>query len=449
MVSQQHRDLAKALVGPPSVGFVVAALGLTALALACEAPGVTTILPDGDDASPNDPAIEVRVAIGVEDVPVLAPLGWNQGVPGAVVRYLRVEAYDFVWDSVITDAEGVARIPNPAEGLYWVAVERTLSADEAATLGSPPRAAEVLGGGEKLRVSRGGSAVLQVPVRLAKPGSFVISEIYFTIPQPWETGDRSIWGGEYIELYNNSRVTEYLDGMVLGAGYNYWHDSSEYGHHSCSASEPMRNDPSALWSNVAWQFPGEGGEYPVGPGETRIIAVQAQDHSVIHADLVDLSGADFELEYPGGADNPAAPDLQHVGPISYGAEVGFGLRLSRTFLFISAPVDVSALPVLQDPGEEVYERPYRAYPADKILDAAVIWWNSANANVTRVPPCQDPVYPGFDHIPGGFWSQFETRVSVSRRRVSSLDGAETLLLDTNTSRVDFVRSVRTPGWVPR
>ncbi len=426
--------------------FVTAVVFSTApLIASCDATGVTTLRPDPNATDTDAPVLKVRVLVDTVDHDALNGLGWSEGVPNALVHFLRISSYEDQWDSVRTDDSGVARIERPEEGLYWVAAERMLTPDEVGRLEIVPRSAGVLAGGEKIRVSRGGSAVLKVPVRLDRPGSIVISEAYLSLPPPWETGDRAIYGGIYIELFNNSADVQYLDGMVFGSAYYYWRDSGAYGHHTCAATDAVRSDPAAVWSNVAWQFPGDGSQHPIHPGQAVLVAVRAQDHSVIHPDLLDLSRADFEIEYPGAADNPGAPDLRHLGPSAHGATVGFGLRLNAASFFLSSAVDVSRLPVIQDPGTAIEERPYRGYPNDKILDATAVWWDSSGLNVTRLPYCFDPLFPGRDRIPGSFLREGETTISAQRRALPLLDGTGWVRLDTNTSRVDFVRAERTPG----
>jgi hypothetical protein len=64
-----------------------------------------------------------------------------------------------------------------------------------------------------------------------------------------------------------------------------------------------------------------------------------------------------------------------------------------------------------------------------------------------LPPCDHPVHPSFDRMPGGFPRHF-TRLdhSVQRRSVT-VDGRPALL-NTGTSRIDLEWVPRTPGWLP-
>lgn len=266
-------------------------------------------------------------------------------------------------------------------------------------------------------------------------------------PPPWETGG-TYHGSKFFELYNNGGQTAYLDGMLLAHAYAFWRELGSFGHHRCSVTEPMRSDAEGVWTDVIWQFPGSGSDHPVAPGETVLIAVAAADHTGVHSTTLDLSNADFELDpAAAGADNPAAPNLGNVGPRLGGTIVGWGLNGGEAFYVLASPVDVAGLPLRRDPGTDKDWR-FRRIPADRILDVAVIWWDTSEAEVSITPPCKDPVHPSFDRLPGGYLRSgaVEPTLSASRRTVE-LRGGGSALLDTNTSKVDFYRSERTPGWI--
>jgi hypothetical protein len=213
-------------------------------------------------------------------------------------------------------------------------------------------------------------------------------------------------------------------------------------------SKGVLNDPDAIWSTSGWQFPGSGREHPIQPGETVVIALQAQDHSHVHWSLPDLSGADFELEDPGGADNPAAPNLLPVGPHPTYLDPTLAWSIGR-YYFLTEAVEVESLPVMRDPGYPADGPQIRGYPTEKILDATVVWWDTSEYSITIRPFCWHPVYPGFDRIPGGYiaGASKELGISAARRALPLLDGSGNVLLDTGTSRVDFVRADQTPGWI--
>ena len=90
---------------------------------------------------------------------------------------------------------------------------------------------------------------------------------------------------QYIELYNAGSDVEYLDGKII-----------------CRLS---RGDIDYV--TYIWQFPGTGTDYPIQPGEYKILTPDAKPYT----DL-DLSNADFEFFVEGEFrpyDNPDVPNL--------------------------------------------------------------------------------------------------------------------------------------------
>lgn len=53
-----------------------------------------------------------------------------------------------------------------------------------------------------------------------------------------------------------------------------------------------------VYARKALAFPGSGGEHPILPGEVKVVATSAIDHTPVHPDLFDLSSADFEIRGP-------------------------------------------------------------------------------------------------------------------------------------------------------
>ncbi|MCK5521397.1 MAG: DUF4876 domain-containing protein, partial [Candidatus Marinimicrobia bacterium] len=115
---------------------------------------------------------------------------------------------------------------------------------------------------------------------------------------------------QYIELFNSSDETKYLDGMIF-----------------CRMSYGL------CCVTYIFQFPGEpltGREYPVEPGEFVILAGDAMNHITLESNTIqlpgsiDLSQADWEFKNSkdyGDWDNPNVPNIENI-------EVGF----TRDFL---------------------------------------------------------------------------------------------------------------------
>ena len=107
---------------------------------------------------------------------------------------------------------------------------------------------------------------------------------------------------QYIELYNSSDETKYLDGMIF-----------------CRMSYSINKEPIYIF-----QFPGKpliGREYPVESGEFVILAQDAINHITLEGESVqlpgsiDLSNADWEFKDSrdfGDWDNPNVPNIDNI-----------------------------------------------------------------------------------------------------------------------------------------
>lgn len=409
----------------PHVTRCFARVGLAALAVACDPGNVTLTEP----SQPGDGG----------DVLLVSPVGAGErALAGAAVTVLKVNSTDYRWQHAAADSTGQAPFQDVDAGFwYWVWAEY---ADSSGA---------VYGGGEKVA---GGSLDSASPVEVPLSGprleGVVISEVSMVGPQSWEVGgSRAFEFGNYIELANNGPGTIYLDGMLVGVVYFAWSDAGSFGHHRCADTEPMRNDSAGVWTHIIWQIPGSGTEHPLAPGAVAVLAVSAADHTEILPSMPDLSDADFEFGTDGSGDNPAAPDLVWRGP-NPPRTVTNEFSLARAFWFVADAADPDTFERAYDPGFTDRKIEYRRVPASLLEDVAFIWWDSSGeyTQTGRAIPCRDPVNPRFDRIPGGFLRTEDDELSAQRRRITV--GGRSVLLDTNTSAVDFVKAGRTPGWLP-
>ncbi|MCK4577860.1 MAG: DUF4876 domain-containing protein [Candidatus Marinimicrobia bacterium] len=126
-----------------------------------------------------------------------------------------------------------------------------------------------------------------VPVLI---GQLLISEIYYSGAPP---NPAFYFHDQFIELYNNSGSTFYLDSLII-ADVSYGHIDEDYIH-----------------AVHAYMFPGSGADYPLGPGQFVIVAQDAINHLDKNPNSIDLSGADFEyyVKGKGDVDNPDTPNM--------------------------------------------------------------------------------------------------------------------------------------------
>jgi len=386
--------------------------------------------PDGG-GSKLRPGLTATVGVEPEASALAQTLGWTSGVPNAEVRIHRFGT-DFAWETVLTDALGVARFPDAIAGRYRVAAYRPLTGSEVAQVGGAARAF-----GDGFIMDVGGSTEATLRLNPTQPGSLVISEVYATAPFVAEVNyDFHM----FFELYNNSDQTIFLDGLIFGTTLGLPEIDATF---TCAESEPLRNDPDGVWAHFLHRFPGSGGEHPLAPGGVAVVALDAVDHSMVDSRFPDLSGADFELFGSADVDNPDVPNLPEVGVEPF--QLGHGLRffIGRT-LFLAKGVDISTLERFVLVGGSNLE--FVKLPTQMLIDVVETGKNDA-LEEQRFDICGRLVHRNFDRLEGGFIMHGrDLTFSVQRLVIGTVNGRD-ILQDTNTSAVDLVRARFTPGSV--
>jgi hypothetical protein len=204
----------------------------------------------------------------------------------------------------------------------------------------------------------------------------------------------------------------------------------------------VRDDPEGVWVEHVFRFPGTGTDYPLASGSVALIARSAIDHRFAHAALFDLTQADFEWG-SNGVDNPDVPNLEDIGL----RPMMFHWPMLGYPQFLSEPADLQNLPQYVDP---ISGNTWARIPRELILD---VWAAALVLDATSYqtwPPCTTVAHRYFERLPGppGIGLEIYDGVSFQRRVLTVLPDGRTVLQDTNTSMVDFVKAARTPGWVP-
>lgn len=274
-------------------------------------------------------SITARVTIDPADAAIASTAGI--AVSGLTVRLTSSRASDPV-RTAITAADGTARFDDLLEGIYTASVERRLTADEIARLSPADREASVFAAGGQVVLSPPNARSVDVALVGARRGSLVISEI-FAYYGPPERGYTNYVYGSYMEVYNNSDTTAYLDGVLYLMTISNWYYNSEPS--SCaSLPKSLRLDSTTLYTGVINAFPGAGRDFPIQPGEAKVVAMDAINHATSAPEFnqLDLSRADFEEFWTDAdVDNPFAANIVRA----YGSTAGVFGR-GRGFFLISA-----------------------------------------------------------------------------------------------------------------
>ena len=311
-------------------------------------------------------SVTVRVSIDTGDASLAQAAGVALG--GITVRLQRTGSGEAPRVAT-TDAEGAVKFDNLLEGLYTTSVDRMLTATELARLPAADREAAVFAGGEQFSLSPPNARSIDVAIVAARRGSLVMSELFdykSTSPAyPW---------GDYAEVYNNSDTTIFLDGIVLFRTTSFM-QSDAWG--PCSFSANFREDPLRLWVNWMISFPGSGREFPIRPGEGKVVAMDAINHTAASGleNYPDLSGAQFEeIGNEADTDNPFSANMIRTfnatgaggrgSPLPAPASYGLALPSAGVNFIVDTLVQAMRNGAPNFPGK----LPIAAIPAEKILD---------------------------------------------------------------------------------
>lgn len=289
---------------------VLILLGITTVFAACGGGGGRDIV----NPPPPSGNFVLTILASEQDASTAEKLGWTAGIPGAEVTVTPVDGSASP-RNLTTSAAGTVSITSLPTGKYRVSVRRLLNAAEIATLNEASGAGAFTGESEVDVASSSGTATIRVPASFRT--SLVISEWSF---QPKEIpGTGSYRFGGFLELYNNSDTTVYLDGVLVADPFsNALHAPTEgTGGADCVKNATYQNDPAGLWTEFMAAFPGTGRDFPLAPGKTVVVATDAIDHRPFFADMLDLRGANFEFIGSADVDNPAVPNMIERGVREY------------------------------------------------------------------------------------------------------------------------------------
>ena len=337
--------------------------------------------------------------------------------------------------TALTDASGSFAMTLP-DGIYRVNISGRSGSDV------------FNGAADKVALS-GADLNLKLPLSYSKAGSIVIKEIYCggckKLPQE---GDYQ--GDQYFILHNNDYNVQYLDSLCFGT----------LSPNNATASNPwVSKDPATGESifpdflpiiQAVWQFPGDGDDFPLQPGEDAVICLRgAIDHSLQYPLSVNLNKPDYfvcynltyfwNTQYHPAPGNLISEDRIIDVVIKTGQANAYTFSLSSPTLvlwkakgmtiqeFVNIPDNIT--PVPGSSIDNVVKIPYEwVYDAVEVFDA-----RSAN-NSKRLAPSADAGYV------------LQTDVFLGRslirhvdKEASAASGYE-VLTDTNNSLNDFYES---------
>ncbi len=401
-------------------------------AIACAGGEKTVVEPP----PPGNTDFTINVRVEDAENAVSQKLGWASGIPTADVTLV---GSDGQGQTVSTNSSGSVSFPNLKDGKYAVSVRRILNAQELAKVVGT----DVVGFVFEDSISSSTTVRTATLSTLAsRRKSIVLSE--WSGHPALTAGLSTYYNGSFMELYNNSDTTVYLDGVIFAEEIS---DPVEFPSFSCASLASFRNDPLGAWGIYLSAFPGNGRDYPLQPGATTVIATDAIDHRPILPGLLDLSNANFEWFGNADVDNPQVPNMIDLGlkPYDFGHGMSFAHSVLATVTVIASPLDTRTLLKGTDPSGLSLIR----IPTGSILDA----FSSRNEFLLDpsqgLIPCPQLVNAAIDRREGIFQQSDAlayTR-SANRKALTTLPNGRVVLQDTKMSALDFYLGSRTPGIV--
>ncbi len=326
-------------------------------------------------------------------------------VAGAEVTLSSV-SYNLTFQT-LSDESGLAHFQNLIPDFYNCTVQKTYPEDTVQYYLGYRREEILVGSAAAEKMGSPGDS-FSVVLKNVPRAPFVISEIYYNgapSPPPLYFHD------QFTEIYNNSSETFYIDGWVIG--------DADYGY---------RDDPDFMYSIHLYQFPGSGTDYPVEPGQTIVIAQDAENHLLKNSKSLDLSQADFEYYNPlsNDIDNPFVPNMIQIHH-KYGIDFLYSTNNDAIYLAKLEPEDTLSY----GPFDLI------KVPKRRVIDGVEYKEDVTNYDLKRL---SDDIDSG---ITGGL-PRYQGK-SVGRKVFREVDGFK-ILMDNNNSSIDFeVLSPPSPG----
>lgn len=308
-----------------------------------------------------------------------------------------------------------------------------------------------------------GNAILSLSLKSGRLGNWVIKQIYYGGSS---NTSGAIFRDQFIEVYNNSNEILYADSLYFAQvhGKNTKVSSvdvtkpaflpnGQFNWANAIGMKSANPNTDFVYIKSLYMIPGTGKQYPVKPGESIIIAQNAQNHKApyIGSDgvavsvkdpsvTIDLSKADFETYHgnlPGinplssDVDNPLVPNVKVL--IASGRDMILNNNGYEGIVIFKTTADLLKWATYPDPESTsitATTTQYTQVSASVVIDGVDIASTVASSRgAKRIP---DAIDAGFTFAPGGSYSS----QSVIRKTGKTLSSRR-VLKDTNNSTEDF------------
>lgn len=325
----------------------------------------------------------------------------------------------------VTGSGGEATFSAVLPGTYSATATIRLNEEQSLLLGGAKSAIQLTGSVNNLVVMNGQNPTFTIDLQLSALGGLVIKEVYYTASRTPSNG--TYFSDQFVELYNNSSDTIYLDSLCIGDVYGVSGLINP-----TSLPTDFKDDVNHVYLNNIWQVPGSGKTHPLAPGKSIVIAqdgVNHQDPLLNPSSPVNLADADWET-FNARADNrdadaPDVPNLRRVyftGGFDWLLTVfGPGVVIFKgdSAQLVSQTAPIPSAPTLA---------PRIKIPNAVVIDAFEALRDGSSASFKRIPTVLDA---GFV-----FADDTYNKQSFRRKTLNQIAGRR-ILQDSNNSASDF------------
>ncbi len=360
------------------------------------------------------------------------------------------------------DKDGKVVFGSIAPGNYSAVASLTVKAADYSSVTGSYTAQDIVFNGSLEASVTSTSGNLAIVLKSGTLGNWVIKQVYYGGSS---ASNGAVFRDQFIEVFNNSNEVLYADSLHIALVYgkntrvssvdvtqSIYQSNGQLNWASAIGMNSSKPNEDFIYLKSILMIPGTGKQYPVQPGNSIIIAQNAQNHkgaytgtdgktiTVKNPELtIDLSKADFETYYgdvPGinqlasDSDNPIVPNVKVLMTDDRDMILNSNGYEAIAIFKIDDAAKLEAFPSPETKAVSSATIYYKQLPNNLVIDAVDIANTTASSRAAKRIP--DALDAGFTFTLGGSYSS----QSVIRK-TSTTAGGRKILKDTNNSTADF------------
>jgi len=360
------------------------------------------------------------------------------------------------------DKDGKVVFGSIAPGNYSAVASLTVKAADYSSVTGSYTAQDIVFNGSLEASVTSTSGNLAIVLKSGTLGNWVIKQVYYGGSS---ASNGAVFRDQFIEVFNNSNEVLYADSLHIALVYgkntrvssvdvtqSIYQSNGQLNWASAIGMNSSKPNEDFIYLKSILMIPGTGKQYPVQPGNSIIIAQNAQNHkgaytgtdgktiTVKNPELtIDLSKADFETYYgdvPGinqlasDSDNPIVPNVKVLMTDDRDMILNSNGYEAIAIFKIDDAAKLAAFPSPETKAVSSATIYYKQLPNNLVIDAVDIANTTASSRAAKRIP--DALDAGFTFTLGGSYSS----QSVIRK-TSTTAGGRKILKDTNNSTADF------------